>query len=290
MSQQNQVQPLPPAAAPTAFDGVNPCLVEDTALLPAVVGAVVAAGASILERFSPLGNRPDGLEAVIAAIHANDEVSVRHMRAPLRSARPTAGWVDDELATGPLPAGEWWVPDVLEGNINHIHGMRDWSVTATLVRDNKPVLTAVHVPLTGETFTAVQGGGAMLDGQRLHPSAKSELKGAFVATGQARPGEDTATFERMGVSLTAMLNSVLLARVSVPATTQLAHVAAGQIDAFWQYSDVRSGLLAGALLVAEAGGMVTDTRGRPWSLASEDILAATPALHHDLVNVLATAR
>jgi len=76
--------------------------------------------------------------------------------------------------------------------------------------------------------------------------------------------------------------------VSVPATWQLIQVAAGRMDAFWQFSQVRSGLLAGALLVAEAGGVVTDTHGKPWSLDSDDFLATTPSLHAAAVETLST--
>jgi myo-inositol-1(or 4)-monophosphatase len=74
--------------------------------------------------------------------------------------------------------------------------------------------------------------------------------------------------------------------MTVPATFELGLVAAGHIDAFWQHSDVRSGLAAGALLVSEAGGLVTDTRGRPWTLASADFLACAPGVHREAVAVL----
>jgi myo-inositol-1(or 4)-monophosphatase len=283
----------PATVTAPAFDGANPSanpsLAEEQALLAEVVAAVHAAGAHLRERFTP-DARPDSLTSVVAAIHANDAASLRYLREPLRRLRPGAGWAEDELESGALPAGEWWVTDAVEGNINHIHGMTEWSVTATLVRDNKPVLTAVHLPLTGDTYTAVRGGGAFLNGDRLHPSAKTELNGALVGTGQAKPGEDEETFRRIGRSVTAMLINALVTRVSVPATMQLIHVAAGRMDVFWQFSDVRSGLLAGALLVDEAGGTVTDTLGDPWSLASQDFLATAPALHTAAVEVLAPLR
>jgi myo-inositol-1(or 4)-monophosphatase len=254
-------------------------------LLPEVVAAVKAAGAHLRERFSA-DSRLDSLDEIVAAIYANDAASLEFLRAPLEKARPGAGWAEDELAGGALPDGEWWVTDPVEGNINHIHGMTEWAVTATLVRDNQPVLTAVHLPLTGETYTAVEGGGAYLDGVRLKPSAKTALDGALVGTGQARPGEDKRTYELIGRSVTAMLENALTTRVSVPATLQLIQVAAGRMDVFWQFSEVRSGLVAGALLVAEAGGTVTDIHGEPWGLASADFVAAAPALHKAAVGVL----
>ncbi|WNG37735.1 3'(2'),5'-bisphosphate nucleotidase CysQ [Archangium minus] len=258
---------------------------EDEALLPAVVTAVQAAGRHLKNRFSfdsRLGNR----EEIVAALHANDVESSGLLREGLRQARPGAGWLEDELAVGPLPPGEWWVTDPVEGNINHIHGMDDWCVTATLVRDNTPVLTVVYLPMTGDTYTALRGGGAHLNGVRLHASAKTQLDAALVGTGQAMPGESRETHRRIGESVTAMLEGALVLRVSVPATLQLIQVAAGRMDIFWQYSQVLSGLLAGALLVEEAGGRVTDTHGRPWSLASGDFLAAAANLHAASVEVL----
>jgi myo-inositol-1(or 4)-monophosphatase len=257
----------------------------DEALLPAVVTAVQAAGRHIKERFSSaarLGSRDE----ILAALHANDEESLGVLRGLLMQARPGAGWVEDELEVGELPPGEWWITDPVEGNINHIHGMADWCVTATLVRDNTPVLTVVYLPMTDNTYTALRGGGAYLDGVRLHVSAKTKLDAALVGTGQAMPGEDRETHRRIGQSVTAMLGNALVLRVSVPATLQLIQVAAGRMDAFWQYSQVRSGLLAGALLVEEAGGRISDTQGRPWSLTSGDFLAAASPLHGAAVDVL----
>jgi len=273
--------------ADTAQDAAAGSIVGDGALLPAVVAAVRGAGALLLDRFSADSRPADGNE-ILAALHANDEASLGLLRDALVQARPGIGWVEDELEGGALPPGEWWITDPVEGNINHIHGMPDWGVSATLVRDNVPVLAAVYFPMTGDTYTAVRGGGAYLDGVRLRPSAKTNLGVALVATGQARPGEDGETHRRIGQSVTAMLGGALVVRVSVPATVQLARVAAGQIDAFWQHSQVRSGLLVGALLVEEAGGTVTDTHGRPWGLASTDFLASAPGLHRAAVAVLAT--
>jgi myo-inositol-1(or 4)-monophosphatase len=83
-----------------------------------------------------------------------------------------------------------------------------------------------------------------------------------------------------------MLEHALVLRVSVPATLQLIQVAAGRSDVFWQYSRVRSGLLAGALLVTESGGTVTDTHGNPWNLESADFLASAPGLHSAAVKIL----
>ncbi|MFE9680757.1 inositol monophosphatase family protein [Streptomyces sp. NPDC006285] len=253
--------------------------------LERAVAAVQAAGRLLLDSYD-VDTRHDDLEEIVRAIHANDEAVLPLVRQPLLDARPGSRWVEDELAGGVLPEGEWWVVDPAEGNINHIHGMGEWAVTAALVRDNVPVLAVVHVPLTGDTYTALRGGGAFLNGRPLRASAKTDLKAALVGTGQAKPGEEEEALRRMGTTVTAMLLRALVVRVSVPATMQLIHVAAGRMDTFWQFSDVRSGLLPGALLVSEAGGAVTDTQGKPWSLASSDFLASAPGVHAQAVDVL----
>ncbi|MEU0128385.1 inositol monophosphatase family protein [Streptomyces sp. NPDC006289] len=257
----------------------------DPQLLSEVTAAVKTAGLTLQNRYAPKA-RGVSLDEIVDEIHANDAAVLKVLREPLLRARPGSQWAEDELAGGALPAGEWWVVDPAEGNVNHVHGMDDWSLTATLVRDNQPVLTVVHVPLNGDTYTAVAGGGAHLNGRSLNVSAKTDLGAALIGTGQAKPGEDERTFRQIGDSVTAMLVNGLVVRVSVPATMQLIHVAAGRMDAFWQFSDVRSGLVAGALLVSEAGGTVTDLAGEAWNTAGRDFLASAPGIHAAALEVL----
>jgi myo-inositol-1(or 4)-monophosphatase len=258
---------------------------NDEALLTQVIAAVQAAGHAVQSRLT-IDSRPLGRQQIGAMIDANDRVSRQILRDRLSSAHPAAQWDEDEGGAGPLPAGDWWIVDPVEGAINHIHGLSNWGVTATLVRDNRPVLTAVHLPMTGDTYTARIGAGAYLNGKRLTTSLKTDLQAAMVGTGQAVPDEGSATYRRIGLSVTAMLEAALVVQVAVPATLQLIQVAAGRQDLFWQYSQVRSGLLAGALLVAEAGGAVTDLGGAPWNLDSAGFLASAPGLAQPALAVL----
>ncbi|GLZ37146.1 inositol monophosphatase family protein [Actinokineospora sp. NBRC 105648] len=258
---------------------------SDADLLAQTAIAVRAAGSVLVERFGEVAHYQTR-EQLTHALAANDDAALTVLRPHLESLRPDARWVDDELAGGALPSGEWWVVDPAEGNINHLHGLPDWAVTATLVRENQPVLTAVHVPLTGETYTALAGAGAHLDGQPLRVSGTASLGLGLVATSQARPDEDERVVRRIGTSITAMLHDALVVRTSVPATLHLVNVAAGRIEAFWQFAGARADLLPGALLVAEAGGRVSDTAGRPWTPASESFLAAAPSVHAEAVATL----
>jgi myo-inositol-1(or 4)-monophosphatase len=257
-----------------------------SALLDGMIEAVDAAGQVLLARFST-ANRVDDGPSLLAAIEANDDASLAVLRPMLERLRPGARWDDDEEGRGPLGAGEWWVADSAEGNVNHIHGSADWGITATLVRDDVPVLTVVALPALGHVHTAIRGGGAFLDGSPIAVSAKAELKAALVGTGQAKPGEAPEIRRRMAASIDRMLDAALLVSATVPATLALVRVAAGHSDAFWQDGQIRSGLLAGALLVEEAGGVVVDSSGAPWTLASDDLVATTPGLVSAVTAVLA---
>lgn len=252
------------------------------------VAAVQAAASRIRERFATQPN-PVTRDEVIERIRAVDSESTSVLRPLLEAAHPAAGWVDDELDDGPLPRGDWWVTDPVEGAINYVHGIAEWAVTATLVRDGEALLTVVVLPLESSTYTAIRGGGAFLNGDPIRVSAKTRLEAALVGTGQASPRETSETFALIARTLPAMMAAAGVTRVSVPPTLQLIHVAAGRMDVFWQHSAVRSGLLPGALLVEEAGGTITDLRGNPWSLDSSDFVAATPGVHGHAVTTLTSA-
>ncbi|MGW3634737.1 inositol monophosphatase family protein [Streptomyces sp. NPDC005122] len=258
---------------------------SDADLLGQTAIAVRAAGAALRERFGEVV-RHQTREELMRALAANDATALDILRPRLTSLRPDAGWVEEELDGGALPPGEWWVVDPAEGNVNHLHALPEWAVTATLVRENQPVLTVVHLPVTGETYTALAGAGAHLDDRPLRVSLTEDLGLSIVATSQARPDEDETVVRRVGSSITAMLFDALVVRTSVPATLHLLNVAAGRIDAFWQFAGARADLLPGALLVTEAGGQISDAEGRPWTPQSESFLAAAPGVHAKAVATL----
>ncbi|MER6443803.1 inositol monophosphatase family protein [Streptomyces venezuelae] len=258
---------------------------SDADLLAETVIAVHAAGSALRERFGEVVSYRTR-EELMHALAANDDAALAILRPRLTRLRPDAGWVEDELDGGALPPGEWWVVDPAEGNVNHLHALPEWAVTATLVRENQPVLTVVHLPLTGETYTALSGAGAHLDGRPLQVSRTANLDLSIVATSQARPDEDEEVVRRVGRSITAMLFDALVVRTSVPATLHLVNVAAGRTDAFWQFAGARADLLPGALLVLEAGGRISDAEGRPWTPQSDSFLAAAPGIHAEAASTL----
>ncbi len=259
----------------------------DEALLAKVTQVIEQAGQQLLTRFRTTSLPTTKLD-LLAGVNANDAAVEAPMRHALLAARPGSHWAANEEEEGALPTGEWWVADPVEGNVNHLHGRPGWGVTATLVRDGEPALTAITIPLTGETYTARPGQGAFVNGRPLHASAKQSLDAAIVASGQASPGESKAIRSRMLRSASAMLDAALLVRLSVPTTLEVIDVASGRLDAFWQHGSVRAGLIGGALLVREAGGLVTDLAGARWTASSGDFLASPPALHPAILAALSS--
>ncbi len=258
---------------------------DTTDLLSSVVKAATAAGDRLMAEFSP-DARPASRADMAAAGGHTEELVLGALRPELESLRPGAGWVAEDMETTPLSPGEWWVVDAVEGAVNYAHGMPEWCVTVTLVRDGQPVLAVVRQPVGDLTYTAVRGAGSQLNGRPLRTSAKTSLDAAIAVTGQAEAGQE-GTYRRIGESVTAMLAQALLVRTFVPSTFPMLLVAAGQNDVFWQYEPVLPGVAAGVLLITEAGGTVSRTDGSPWSPGSPDILAAAPALHQAAVDTLA---
>jgi myo-inositol-1(or 4)-monophosphatase len=255
-------------------------------LLPQVIAAVRRAGARLLTRYST-ENRVATFDELMAAVRANDAASLDILRPALTAALPGSHWEEDEHAMGPIPDGDWWITDPVGGNVNLVHGMTDWNIGVTLVRDGRPALAVLYLPLTDELFTAVDGQGAVLNGVPLRVSDKRELTAALTGTGQARPTREPAAARLAGASIEAMMRETLLVRASVPLPHLLAQLAAGRMDLVWQYDNVRSNI-GPLLVVREAGGVVTHLDGSPWTIAGDGYLASAPGLHAAAVAVLGT--
>ncbi|SDG31017.1 myo-inositol-1(or 4)-monophosphatase [Lentzea fradiae] len=253
-------------------------------MLTATTDAVRRAGALVLRRYST-ESRPANRDEMVSAMDGNATAVADLLRPELEAINPDATWLDDEHGSGPLGPGEWWLIDPVGGNLNAVHGMTDWNIGVSLVRDGVPVLAVVYFPLLDEMFTAEKGGGTFLNGVPVRVSAKTSLDGAVTGTGQAKPGQSREVVAKIGDSFRAMLGHVIYVRVSVPVTHQLAQVAAGRMDLHWQFDNVRAHA-SGVLLVQEAGGVVTGLKGEPWDVTTTEYLAAAPGLHAAALDVL----
>lgn len=257
-------------------------MIEYKELLPAVVNAANRGADLLMNQFDPEARPLD--RAAISVGARIERASQDAVREGLDELLPNAGWFDEDESGNAVPPGEWWVVDGAEGGINYIYGLAEWAVNVTLIRDGVPQLTVVRQPIGDLTYTAVKGGGAHRNGVPLHVSAKTDLSVAMVTTSQA--GNSPEVHERFGRAITAMLDSALLVRNTIPTTFPILTVASGQHDVFFQYDPDLPGTAAGSLLATEAGGIVTDLSGGQWVPDSPDVLIAAPGLHATALKVL----
>lgn len=254
------------------------------ALLDAAVAAAHTGGAIVREAYGAASN-------VVAKapgdwVSDTDTASERAVRAALLAAVPEIPVVGEEEGGDDAPLG--WLVDPLDGTANFLHRFPVVAVSIALVQDGMPIVGAVDAPLLGETYAARRGGGAWRGAERLAISDRSPDE-AIVATGfpfrkkRERLDEYFPVFERA-------LRTFEDLRRAGAAALDLAWCAAGTFDGYFEQALGPWDVAAGALLVREAGGVVTDWLGddAAW-LRSGDVVAGAPAMHEQLLAIIASA-
>lgn len=181
-----------------------------------------------------------------------------------------------------------WLVDPLDGTVNYAHGYPSWAVSLALSESGQVILAVTLDPLRDEIFAAKRGTGAWCNGEPISVSRIPELRQALVATGFAYRRATLA--ENNLAEFSAVMPRVQGLRRAGAAVLDLAHLACGRLDGYWEMHLQPWDWAAGSLLVEEAGGRVTDLRGRPWSLSSRDMVASNGILHEELLSCLARAR
>lgn len=258
------------------------------AALQGTVDAARAAGEVILARDgllpqAQLGHAPR-MKGLRDPVTEADLASERLLVARLRELVPGAAIVAEEETRERAGDGLAFYVDPLDGTVNFSQAHPFFAVSVALYRGPEPLLGVVHAPRLRETFAARAGGGATLNGTRLAVSDKARLIDAVLATGFAY-GRNELPDDNVGHFADFVLRVRDLRRCG-SAALDLAYVAAGRLDGFWEPHLNPWDVAAGALLVREAGGRVTDMRGGPDWLHGRSILAAPPALHDAMADVL----
>ncbi|MBU6155334.1 MAG: inositol monophosphatase, partial [Alphaproteobacteria bacterium] len=177
-----------------------------------------------------------------------------------------------------------WFIDPLDGTINFMHGVPHFAVSVGLEREGHLVAGVVYNPVTDDMFTAEKGQGAWHNERRLRVSGRRELADALVATGiphRGRPGQEGFLGE-----VNAVMREVSGVRRFGSAALDLAWVAAGRYDAFWERSLSSWDVAAGIVLVREAGGVVSDLASGQDMLTNGHILASNGNLHGPMLKTL----
>ena len=217
-----------------------------------------------------------------------DRQAERSIFEELEKARPRFGFLMEESGVHEgSDTSNRWVVDPLDGTDNFLHGIPHFCVSISLERDGEPIAGVVHNPITDDTYWAERGIGAYGNHSRLRVSARRRPERCLLASGSAERDE------RGGARYLGQMKAVLARGARVrrfgAAALDLAYVAAGRCDGFWECGLRRWDVSAGILLVREAGGMVSDLFGQGRAIDTGNILATNGGLHDPLLGLLASA-
>ena len=218
-------------------------------------------------------------------VSAADLKADRTLREELSRARPDYGLVTEEHPEIKAADGRHrWIVDPLDGTTNFLHGIPHWAISIGLEREGEIVAGVIYDVAKDELYWAEKGAGAWLNDRRLRVSGRRRLEEALLATGMGFKGRDKGP-DLLGQIAAATAETAGVRRFG-SAALDLAWVASGRIDGFWERNLGPWDVAAGIVLVREAGGYVTeiDGPGRPESGAS--ILAANDVLHRPLMRLL----
>jgi len=216
-----------------------------------------------------------------------DKASEALILGAIRERFPHHAILAEESGASGGSSGYTWVVDPLDGTLNFLHGFPFYSVSIALAHEGEPVLGVVFDPVRGELFAAERGSGARANGRRLGVSATATLGTALLTTGFpysrfSQPDNNLREFAHMSLRAREI-------RRSGSAALELCYVAAGRTDGHWELELNAWDLAAGAVILREAGGAVTDWQGQPWRLEQGRVAASNGTLHAELLRELAAA-
>ena len=201
------------------------------------------------------------------------------------SAYPDHGIIGEETGKSNPDADTIWIIDPLDGTLNFIHGFPHISISIAVEHQGLLTQGLIYDPLRQELFMASKGNGATLNGKRIRVSQKKYLAETIVGTGF--PSRDKTKVDAYTQQFSRVVSSCMDVRCSGSAALDLAYVACGRLDAFWESGLSPWDIAAGVVIIREAGGYVSDFKGgNDTLLTNGEIVASTPKLHTTILNEL----
>jgi len=237
------------------------------------------AGELLLERYGGPAEGVSSKSSETDLVSEADRASEAAILELLTGERPEDGLLGEEGSSREGASGRRWVVDPLDGTINYLYRFPAWCVSVALEDVSGGLVGVIHDPLRNETFTAARGEGAFVNGKRMQVNGEESLEFALVATGFGYQAEVRAGQADL---LTRVLPRVRDIRRAGAAALDLAWVAAGRLDAYFERGLKPWDWAAARLLIAEAGGALAELEGDPPGLA-----AANPALLPKLLELVA---
>ena len=244
-------------------------------------------GAAILLKYwETLGKDDADLKARNDWVSAADRESEQASVAAIREHRPDDAFLGEESGKiAGAASNRVWIIDPLDGTSNYLQHFPIWCVSIALRENNETTTALIYEPLRELFFTATRGGGAFKNGEPMHVSTHTRVEGSFLATGF--PFRAQEYVERYVAIFTDVIRVSKGVRRAGSAALDLAYTAAGVFDGFFEMHLAPWDVAAGALLVTEAGGVVTDFSGGQRWLDRGNIVGASPKVHEELMSMIA---
>ena len=243
------------------------------------------AARGILRDFGELENLQRSRKGAADFVTAADLRAEQVLQEELLKARPAYGFLAEEGGTKQAGDGvHRWVVDPLDGTMNFMHGVPHFAISIALERLGEIIAATIYEPLHDELYWAERNAGAFHNDRRLRVSSRRDLTEVLVATGI--PFKGLGDHESYLRTLRTVMGATAGVRRFGAAALDLAFVASGRFDGFWEFGLNRWDIAAGILLVREAGGFVTDAAGGTNVLESGDVVAANNEVHGQLLALL----
>lgn len=257
-------------------------MAAQSALINVMTAAARKAARSLKRDFGEVEKLQVSLKGPANFVSAADHRAEEILRAELTKARPGYGFLGEE---GGRHEGSdkthTWIVDPLDGTTNFLHGIPHFAISIALAREGVPVAGLIYNPANDEFFTAERGKGAFFNDRRIRVAARKRLADAVVCCALPHLGRgDLALFRR---EFTAVQDKVAGLRRFGAAALDLAYVAAGRFDIYWERNLSPWDFAAGVLLVREAGGFVTDLEDKERTMEPGDIIAGNETMHRELL-------
>jgi myo-inositol-1(or 4)-monophosphatase len=257
-----------------------------SALLNIMVAAALKAGRSLRKDFGEVENLQVSVKGPADFVSNADRAAEKIVHAELSKARPTYGFLMEEGGEIQGTDGQHrWIVDPLDGTTNFLHGIPLFCVSIGLQRGDEIVAGVIYNPVSEELFVAERGAGAWLeDRQRLRVAGRRHLADAVVVTGIKVTGtaNDALHLRQLGMIAPAVAGI----RRTGSAALDLAWLGAGRFDGYWEAQLSPWDIAAGALIVREAGGTLTDYAGKPGSVWNGEVVAGNETLHGQLLKLI----
>jgi myo-inositol-1(or 4)-monophosphatase len=257
-------------------------------ILNVMGNAALKAARGLIRDFGEVEHLQVSVKGTGEFVSTADLKAERTLKAELKKARPGYAMLFEEGGAEPgSDARHRWIVDPLDGTTNFLHGIPHFAISIALERDDEIVAGVVYEPIRDEMYWAEKGAGAYVNDRRLRVSGRRQLAEAVIGTGM--PYGDRADDRAYMATLAGVMAATSGVRRMGAAALDLAYVAAGRYEGFWEFGLSPWDMAAGILLVREAGGYVSDMAGGHGMMASGDVLAANDHLHLPLAAVIKEA-